>query len=127
MAFKSLFTYETEEQEAARLAQSPEGSTNRFLSGLPVTIAHISRGMVIEMPRATSDRVVVVVDQRRPSGHTYEPGELNRHDHAWTLVIIASTDARYPVGGYDIVAGEAELRRGRLVSEQAILDTKEVR
>ena len=34
---------ETAEQEAQRLAQSPEGSANHELSKLPVTIEHIEK------------------------------------------------------------------------------------
>lgn len=126
MAFKRLFTYETEAQEAARLAESPVGSINHALSGIPVQIQHISRAQLIELPREGAHpgsglRTIVLTSELRPSRHTYDPGELNRRDHAWTCIVVASNDDRYPVGGYDLAIGEAELRRGRLVTPESLL------
>lgn len=131
MAFKSPFTFETNEQEAARLAQSHPTSINGRLAPLPVTIEHVRRGQIIELPRAEMypedpARIIMLVDQVRRSKHEYAPDEPRRRDHGWTCIVVASTDPVYPVGGHDLVIGEAELRRGRLVTEQTLLDTADL-
>lgn len=36
--------------------------------------------------------------------------------------MVASTDDRYPVDGYDLAVNEEELRRGRTLAPQQILD-----
>ena len=130
MAFTGLFTYETEAQEAARLAESPVGSINHALSSAPVRIQHIRRAQLIELPREATRpgsglRTIVLTNELRPSHHTYGPGELNRRDHTWACIVVASNDDRYPVGGYDLAIGEAELRRGRLITAQQLLSIEE--
>lgn len=130
MAFTSPFTFETVEQEAARLGQSHPDSINGRLAPLPVTIKHISVAQVIELPREHTSpregvRTIVMVAKQHPRVSRPGPSEVRRYDHSFDCVVLASTDERYPVGGYDLCISEAELRRGRLVSQEALLNTRE--
>lgn len=122
--------FETPQQEAERLAQSPEGSTNARLAPLPVTIEHPSRGMIVELPwaamRPESEKrqIVVVLDQLRP-GLEPRREQPRRHDRSWSCTVVASTHSAYPVGGYDLVISEAEIRRGRLIRPEVLLAGQE--
>ncbi len=125
MAFTVMI--ESDADEAARLAGSPAGSTNERCSHLPVTIPHPAAGMVIELPQLFSAeedpeqrRVVVTVLERR-SERSREPSGLLHRDGAWLCLPVASTDPRYPAGGYTIVVDETRLRRGRQVGTDQLL------
>ena len=50
MDFRARIVRETEEEERARLAASPEGSTNRHLSALPVRIAALPQDLLVRLP-----------------------------------------------------------------------------
>lgn len=135
MAFKGIKLFETEAEEAARLAQAPEGSQPHTLSMLPVTIPFIENHQLIELPvhpdlaeapTCTSTvfglahecdgrhRIVVLPLEDRDAG---TPGELpRRHDHWWAVRVVASDHPSYAVGGYDLQLSESELRRGKLVA-----------
>jgi hypothetical protein len=45
-------------------------------------------------------------------------GPRLRHHSSWDVIVVASTDSRYPVGGFDLTISEAELVRGRVVGIQ---------
>lgn len=112
--FASMF--ETPAEEAARLARSPEGSTNHALSALPVTIHDPDvRGLVITLPRVHNDdprTVTVVPIKHHPFHGRTEDGKRLRFDASWDCIIVHSNHDSYPVGGYDITVAEAQLRRG---------------
>lgn len=129
MAFTSKNLFESESDEQARLAQAPEGSKSRFLAGLPISIEHPHKGMLVELPNQWHDvrperRVVVVlVEQRGSSFNQNLPqGSKFRRNSTWNVTVVASTDDRYPVDGYDLAVNEEELRRGRTLAPQQILD-----
>ena len=130
MAFKDLF--ETDEQEAARLATAPEGSTYHSLSSLPVNIRQFAEDLLIELPRTAHGfadaegnpaRVVVVPFRYDPAsrekdadGNPVEREKPLRHDGSFGCIIVESGDPRYPVGGHRISVSCAELRRGKIVT-----------
>lgn len=121
MAFigSTLSLLETPEQEVARLAAAPEGSRSHFLSGLPVQVTGVPRGSLIELPAQFPEKGRVVVVAYRE--HPYAPiddGPRLRHHASWDVIVVASTDPRYPVGGFDLTISEAELVRGRIVEIQ---------
>lgn len=125
MSFLSRIGFiETAEQEQARLAQAPEGSLNRYLSTLPVTIEEWPRDLLVELPweppRTNQPyRVVVVPIEFRkdapPEGVEEEPLPRKRHSGSWTCAVVFSTHPSYPGGGYRIVVPAAELARGRRI------------
>lgn len=102
--------FETDAEEAAYLAQSPEGSTNHWLSSLPVTFTKYPRGHVLVLPTDPLDpesRLVVVPITSHPA-----KSELN-FDGYWDCVVVGGDDGRYRPGGYDIAVSWAYLRRSR--------------
>lgn len=128
MAFNISRIIESEEAERERLAQAPEGSKSHFLAGLQVRTPHLSHGMVIELPNQWAAeqperRVVVVLSEQRRSSYNENrsSGDVIRRDNSWDVIVVASTDSRYPVGGYNLAVGEEELRRGAQVSAEHIL------
>ena len=131
MAFVRTPLFETEDQERARLALSHPHSKSGMLAPLPVTVRHLDTGMLIELPQLrhadeddadTEDRRIIVALVTFRSGATpREPGEPRRRDGSWHAMVVASTHPSYPVGGFDLSIGEAELRRGRLVEASALL------
>lgn len=116
MAFKGLGLFETEEAEAARLAESPVGSTNHRLSTMPIQILANVQDMLIELPRFGDkpDHTIVVVpiDSHPFSGADAEERPRRRYQITWTCAVIASDHPSYPVGGYRVSIPEYELRRG---------------
>lgn len=121
MAFKSLF--EPAEDEVARLAQAPEGSTNHSLSKLPVTIRHWPQDLLIELPWAAIERsphriVVVPIQYHKESGsEEREQGQpIRRHAGSWDCVVVYSEHPSYPVGGYHLSISAAEIARGTKVA-----------
>ncbi|MEH0110535.1 hypothetical protein V6N00_12565 [Tersicoccus sp. MR15.9] len=124
MAFRSPFTTETDDQERARLAAAPEGSTNHELSGLPVLNPHPARAQVLELPRPYDGHRMVVMPLEFSPGATTgadwwntapEDRPLRRHDGSWYCIVLASTHKAYPVGGHDLAISVSELRRARPV------------
>ncbi|MFK0179608.1 hypothetical protein ACIQVR_26980 [Streptomyces xanthochromogenes] len=125
MSFLSRIGFiETTEQEQARLASAPEGSTNHYLSTLPVTIETWPKGLLVELPwqqprTDQSYRVVVVPIEFRkdhlPEGVEEEPLPRKRHSGSWTCAVVYSNHPSYPAGGYRIVVPAAELARGRRI------------
>jgi hypothetical protein len=118
MAFKTSSTLETPEAEAARLAQSPEGSTNHALSSMPVRIHGDIRDLMIEPPSFAGDPAHTVVVVPFESYHHGGPDGATlprrRYNDSWTCIVVASDHPSYPVGGYRIVLPEYQLRRGTL-------------
>lgn len=116
--FKTIF--EAPEVEAARLAQSPVGSTNHALSQLPVNIHQHIQDLMIELPlfRDEPRRTIVVVpieSYRYPSQETdTETLPRRRYNSSWTCIVVSSDHPSYPVGGYRIVMPEYQLVRGTL-------------
>ncbi|MFD8609490.1 hypothetical protein [Streptomyces sp. NPDC059631] len=125
MSFLSRIGFvETAEQEQARLAQAPGGSTHHYLSTLPVTIEEWPKDLLVELPwepprTDKSYRVVVVPIEFRkealPDGVEEEPVPRKRHSGSWTCAVVYSDHPSYPVGGYRIVVPAAELARGRRI------------
>ncbi|PZU04690.1 MAG: hypothetical protein DI630_00820 [Gordonia sp. (in: high G+C Gram-positive bacteria)] len=130
MAFKGIQFFETDAEEAARLAQAPVGSTSHSLSLLPVTNAHPTAHQLVELPWQQlhpcsgttggsqhqcngSHRVVVLPLKRSPG--TSDDALPRRHDDAWGCRVVASDHPSYPVGGYDLHISKSELRRGRVL------------
>lgn len=116
MAFKFSSKLETPEAEAARLAQSPEGSTNHGLSRMPVAIHGDFEGCMIELPRFEDEReytvVVVPIESHCFSG--FDPEELprRRYQRSWNCITVASNNPTIPVGGNRLSIPEYQLRRG---------------
>jgi hypothetical protein len=122
MAFKTRF--ETAEAEAARLAQSPEGSTNHALSSMPVNIhGNIRDGMLIQVPALpgedpTTHSYVVIPITAHPLSRWVEP-ELDplprrRYNRSWDCIVVASNNPRVLVSGYRVNLPEYQLVRGTL-------------
>ena len=108
---------EDETEEAARLAQSPEGSTNHALSSRPITMHEYPRGRAIKLPSLHGEGYLVVVPtEHHPSSHKRAEGELIRFDGSWSCIVIGSTIENYPAGGHDLSISYEELRRGELVT-----------
>lgn len=121
---------ETEGQERARLAQSLEGSTNYYLSTLPVTIAEWPQDLLVELPWKQSCTieqrrlVVVPIEYRpdsRPGGVEEEPLPRKRQSGAWNCAVVSSDHPSYPVGGHRIVVSAAEIARGRKIDLAGVL------
>ncbi|MFI5702648.1 hypothetical protein ACIA78_21700 [Streptomyces xanthochromogenes] len=131
MSFLSRIGFiETTEQEQARLASAPEGSTNHYLSTLPVTIETWPKDLLVELPwqqprTDQSYRVVVVPIEFRkdllPEGVEEEPLPRKRHSGSWTCAVVYSNHPSYPAGGYRIVVPAAELARGWRIDIVGIL------
>jgi hypothetical protein len=104
--------FETPEQEVARLASAPEGSTYHSLSKLEVNILGDLTGAIIDLPRHGIAMVVVpLVSTGSPASRT-EDGKIRRFSNTWDCVVVASENPKYKVGGYHLSISEAELRRG---------------
>jgi hypothetical protein len=116
MAFRTRL--ETAEAEAARLAQSPEGSTNHALSSMPVNIRGNIQDLMIEVPSFTDDPkhtiVVVPFESYRYNGENDATLPLRRYNFGWRCIVVASDHPSYPVGGYRVSLPEYQLRRGTL-------------
>lgn len=118
--FKTLL--ETEEAEAARLAEAPEGSKSHYLSTLAVTIKQDARGLVVTLPNDQGHQITVVPylyetrnNDEKPFDYVENP-ELRapiKHDGFWRCIVIDSNHHSYSVGGHDIVVSESEIRRGK--------------
>ena len=115
--FESL--YETREAEQARLASSPEGSINHYMSQLPVQITGPLDDLMIELPATCEPEfhktIVVVPFERSPeSKRDREDAPWRRNDGSWRCLVIASDHTSYPVGGHRIVVSESQLVRGTI-------------
>lgn len=130
MICHSIQLFESDAEEASRLAQAPIGSIDHCLSLLPVTLAHPARHHLIELPQrkvrngpretagahpdCEADYRIVVLPVTRHPGRT-DSCVPSRHDGSWDCRIVASDHPSYPVGGHDICCSESELRRGQIV------------
>lgn len=122
MAFTDLLSrlVETDQEETERLSQAQPTSINGMLAQLPVTMREHPQGKPVLLPRLGANKrtmVVLPTTFHRSSSHEARKarGEKSLHDGVWYCVVIQSDDPHYPVGGYDIVVSQSELRRGRLV------------
>ncbi|MFJ2778181.1 hypothetical protein [Kitasatospora sp. NPDC087315] len=125
MSFLSSIGFiETEEQERTRLAQAPEGSLNRYLSTLPVTIDEWAKDLLVELPwqQPHTDRayriVVVPIEFREdalPEGVEEEPLPRKLHSGSWMCAVVFSDHPGYSAGGFRIDVPAAEIARGRKV------------
>lgn len=120
MAFKSLFNYEADEAEAARLADSPEGSTNHDLSKLPVTNPYpgLPGNRLVRLP-LTDIIGLLRHDGRKPEFIANPDGTL-QHSGSYYLTVLGGHSDTYQVGGYDICVTEAEARRSQIISPEML-------
>lgn len=105
---------ETPEQNAARLAKAPVNSVLHRLSDVPVTIASISIGQIIELPEAfiEKEQNIIVTPMKR---HTHvQPLTTPRlRNHAtWDCLVIGGKNSTYQQGCWEISLDEAVLVRG---------------
>jgi hypothetical protein len=130
MTFKGIQFFETDDEEAARLAQAPVGSTSHSLSLLPVTNSHPNEHQLIELPwgeihpcsgttgglghECDGGHRLVVIPLKRSRGSTDE-SLPRRYDDYWGCRVMASDHPSYSVGGHDLSISESELRRGRVL------------
>lgn len=115
MAFTSL--REAPEAEVARLAEGAEGSTNRFLSTLPVNIEVDPIDLLIQIPLNSDHRIVVVPFKHHPSSHQRAEGEkFRRYSGSYDCIVVASDHASYPVGGHRINLSGSQLARGTQIT-----------
>lgn len=115
--FDSLF--ETHEDEQARLASSPVGSINHYMSQLPVVITGDLQDKMIELPATCEPEfhktiVVVPFERSAEPKHDREHTPWRRNDGYWRCLVIASDHTSYPVGGYRIDVSESQLVRGTI-------------
>lgn len=114
MAFKTLI--ETPEAEVARLAAANEGSINHELSKLQVNIRGSLLDLMIEVPHLNGrfDHTTIIVVPFHFHADQPKDGDLplQRHSGSWDCIVVASNDARYPVGGHRMNFSTAELVRG---------------
>lgn len=127
MSFKSIFDklMETPEEEVARLASAPGTA---YLATLPVLINDPElRGVVIHLrghhPDYPTGVIAAVIGHSYSSASTkakrLPDGRHYRNDGYYDLVVLdydrpenaSKHNAGYPVGGYNICATEAEIRR----------------
>lgn len=110
--------FETDEQEAARLAASQPGSKNHLLSQLPITLQEDPTGLLLKLPSNAWSQyhLIVFVNEREPRRRTVlnEEGLRERRD-TFETVVVASNHPDYPVGGYRLMVGHTELRRSTKV------------
>lgn len=111
-------TFETDEQELARLAGKLEGSYSQTLSTLPVTAPVVEIESIIELPDKVHDgeRIVVFVNRRTMHRRTLD--EVNNRmlrNANYECVVVGGDSKEYPVGGNWFNVGEEELRRGRRI------------
>lgn len=105
--------FETEVDEAARLAQLPEGSVLRAVSDHPVTIAQEPMNLPLRLPAAaTPNGTLVVVPIRRFLG--VMDTQPYRWDGNYDCLVIASDDPSHTVGGPHINIPTEVLRRSAL-------------
>lgn len=130
MAFKGIKFFETDAEEAARLALAPVGSSDHSLSLLPVVNAHPTEHQLIELPwrqihpcsgttgglkhECDGGHRVVVLPLKHSRGSS-DDALPRRHDDYWGCRVLASDHPSYPVGGYDLHISKSELRRGRVL------------
>ena len=111
--------FETDQTETARLAAAPEGSKSHKLSLLPVTFREDPAGRLLSLPRHDHTIVITVLEQRDRRSRDDE--NLVRHDASYVARVVASDDPSYPVGGYDIIVTDAEIRRSRPIDLLTLL------
>ena len=122
MAFIRI--HETDDAEAARLADAPEQSLNHELSKLPVTMHEWPGKQLLMLPRVNGQIHTIVVLPYRYHPGTEEAQRINRarplgerrHEGSFDCIVVQSDHESYSVGGYDICVGIAELRRSRQVT-----------
>jgi len=130
MTSKSLIDkfIETDAEEALRLSQAPVGSQSHELSKLPVRVkGWPGDGRLIMLPRlGHSARTMIVLPLKfhRSTSHAERvaAGGKHLHDGVWDCKVVQSNHPSYPVGGYDIVCSESELRRGAPVRLAFVYD-----
>lgn len=124
-----MILWETDEQEAARLATAEPGSISHQMSALPVNVRGVLIDRIIELPPMTHTQdnsahhrlvVVPISDRNRnqglrsqPPSATSRPIRLNT-DH-FECAVVYSEDPRYPVGGHRTTVHASVLVRGREV------------
>lgn len=135
--FSGINWGETDEQETARLAQSPEGSQYHTLSLLPVCNSMVETHRLYELAGMRGDssagqrcsgttgglahecdgthRVVVIPIERRPGPTAGGPLASRLRDDSWHCRVVSSDHPSYSAGGHDLAISESELRRSPVV------------
>lgn len=128
MAFVSTSLFETPEQEVARLSAAEPGSRLHQLSQLPVlTPGVIAKGQIFTLPALGRMGDTNTGDNGQPLELTVVIAAVNdrvgqrkelpyKHDASYDCIVVKSNHSSYPVGGYNIVAYEEELRRAHPVT-----------
>ena len=113
--------FETDQAETERLAAADAGSKNHELSLVPVTFREVPTGHLLSLPGKKHTIVLTVLEQRdrRTKG---DDGRV-RHDASHVARIVASDHPSYPVGGYDIVVTDAEIRRSQPIDLLTLLSS----
>lgn len=113
MSFPSI-PQETPEQNAARLAEAPVNSVLHQLSKVPVTIASISVGQIIELPEAFAEKEqnIIVTPLERISRIQPANGPRLRNHATWDCRVIGGKNSTYQPGCWPISLDEAVLVRG---------------
>lgn len=103
--------FETEAQEARRLAEDPETA---HLADLPVRTRTWPQDLLIELPRTEQIVVVPLVFTNAPLTMTTFPQP--RWSGEWDCVIVHSEDPEHPVGSEHITVTAVEIARGTQVA-----------
>ena len=113
--------FETDQAETERLAAADAGSKNHELSLVPVTFREVPTGHLLSLPKNEHTIVITVLEQR--DRRTKGDDGYVRHDATHIARIVASDHPSYPVGGYDIVVTDAEIRRSQPIDLLTLLSS----
>lgn len=117
MSFASLMKIETVEQETARLSAAPVGSKLHALSQLPVRQEIINTADIYRLPSdVRGHRITGVVTGIRRNKRTVDDNGIRLRNLSYNFMILSSDHPSYPVGGYDIIVEESELRRSEKIN-----------
>lgn len=120
MAFRNskgvVARYETDEEEAARLARGYEGSDSRRWSKLPVTFTGNPEGRIVRLPAyADGTHVVVLLTDRRPGRIVDTEGEVQEYNDTWDGRVVGGNSPVYTINGHHLSVSRSEIRRGELI------------
>lgn len=114
--YRSFF--ETDHQEAMRLATHPAGSREQKLSRLPVTMHDENpRNTLVKLPTEmwANRHIIVFVKNGTPHGTGGADRVPYPRTHTFTCAVVSSTHPLLQVGCKDLEISHVELRRGTKV------------